>query len=52
MNVDVESEIEIARARAEVAAYAADPDKATEWYREHRGRRVALSAAACGRTQP
>ena len=32
MAVDVVTEIEIDRARAEVAAYAADPDHATEWY--------------------
>ena len=32
MPVDVQTEIEIARPPDEVAAYAADPDKATEWY--------------------
>lgn len=32
MTVDVVTETEIARPRAEVAAYACDPDNATEWY--------------------
>ena len=32
MDVDVESATVIARPRAEVAAYAADPDHVTQWY--------------------
>jgi hypothetical protein len=32
MPIDVETEITIARPRAEVAAYTSEPDNATEWY--------------------
>jgi uncharacterized membrane protein len=32
MAIDVETQIEIDRPRAEVAAYAREPDNATEWY--------------------
>jgi Polyketide cyclase / dehydrase and lipid transport len=32
VGVDVETSIEIARARSDVAAFAADPDNATRWY--------------------
>ncbi len=33
MEVDVLTELEIARPRADVAVYASDPDNATRWYR-------------------
>ena len=36
MTVDVETTIEIARPRVQVAAYASDPDRATSWYRNIR----------------
>jgi polyketide cyclase/dehydrase/lipid transport protein len=60
--VDAVSEVEIARAREEVASYAADPDNATAWYRnimsvEWRsprplqvGSRIAFVARFLGRT--
>jgi len=60
--VDVLSEVEIARPRAEVATYASDPDNATAWYENIKsvewqtpgrqvsvGARVAFTAAFMGR---
>jgi uncharacterized membrane protein len=61
MTVDVETQIEIARPRAEVAAYAADLDHTTAWYQNIRavewqtprplavGSRVAFVARFLGR---
>lgn len=62
MSVDVSTRTEIARPRAEVAAYAADPDNATAWYRNitrvewkspkplRTGSRIAFEARFLGRT--
>jgi hypothetical protein len=59
--VDVVTEIEIARPRGEVAAYACDPGNATEWYENIKavdwrtppplavGTRVAFTASFMGR---
>lgn len=61
MQVDVETTIEIARPRAEVAAFAADPDNVHVWYRSisrvdwlterplRIGTRVAFAAEFLGR---
>jgi len=60
--VDVETEVVIGRPRAEVAAFAADPDNATTWYQNIKsvewksakpsavGSRIAFVARFLGRT--
>lgn len=63
MDMDVSTEIEIARPRSEVASYASDPDNATKWYRNIKrvewestpraldvGARIAFVAEFLGRT--
>jgi len=61
MNVDVTTEIDINRPRAEVAEFAADPDNATTWYEDIKavrwetpkpvqvGSRIAFEAQFLGR---
>src|SRR6266852_4887643 len=61
MNIDVTTEIDISRPRAEVAAFAADPDNATTWYEDIKavrwvtprplqvGSRIAFEAQFLGR---
>lgn len=61
MKVDVTTEIDINRPRAEVAAFAADPDNATTWYEDIKavrwetsrpltvGSRIAFEAEFLGR---
>jgi uncharacterized protein YndB with AHSA1/START domain len=62
VDVDVVTEIDIARPREEVAGYVMDPDNATDWYRNikkvewksqpplRQGSRVAFVAQFLGRT--
>jgi uncharacterized protein YndB with AHSA1/START domain len=62
VTLDVTTEMEIERPRAEVAAYASDPDNATSWYANIRavewetarplavGSRIAFVARFLGRT--
>jgi len=62
MKVDVTTEIDIDRPRAEVAAFAADPDNATTWYQNIKavrwetpkpvqvGSRIAFEARFLGRS--
>lgn len=62
MQVDVTTEIDIAKPRAEVAAFAADPNNATAWYENIRriawktpkgltpGSRIEFEAGFLGRT--
>jgi uncharacterized protein YndB with AHSA1/START domain len=62
VTLDVKTEMEIERPRAEVAAYASDPDNATSWYANIRavewetarplavGSRIAFVARFLGRT--
>ena len=61
MTVDVTTEIQIDRPRAEVAAFASDPDHTTQWYRNitsvawqtprpaHVGSRITFQARFLGR---
>jgi uncharacterized membrane protein len=61
MSLDIQTEIEIARPRSEVASFASDPDNATSWYQNIKsvewkspkpltvGSRVAFSAHFLGR---
>jgi uncharacterized membrane protein len=61
MSVDIQTEIEIARPRSEVASFASDPDNATFWYQNIKsvewkspkpltaGSRVAFTAQFLGR---